>query len=154
MLRYGHLQLISVTLRGLAPLYRQEFRRKSAEPHKGVLHESLLCAQLRLVGDMPEAAAAALCVHRTAVLRPVRGGGEDTLDASVGVASEHLDHPAGNNVPDGGHRHENRHSAPVGAVFFIVTHAAALVCERSYLQRDDVVLCQRHQISPRLFALR
>ena len=103
---------------------------------------------------MPEAAAPALPVNRAVVCNAVGRSCDHLFDPAVSVAFERLYHPAGNNVPDSGQRNEHSHSAAVGVIFFIVTHAAALVRERSDLQRDDIVLCQRHQISPRLLALR
>ena len=83
---------------------------KAADALQGVPHPLGFQLQLRGVGDVPVAAAPALGELGAVRLHPAGGGGEELLQAAVGVVFRHLYQLDPGGVPGGGEGHEHRHA--------------------------------------------
>ena len=87
----GVLRLVAVALRPGRRQDRLHFQFDPADATQVLLDEGLLVAQLRLIGDVPEDAAAAPAAHRTVGGDAVGRGGQNLLDLPEAVGLVDLD---------------------------------------------------------------
>ena len=100
-----------------------------------LIDKMLLVPAFLLIGDMPQAAAAAFSIHRAEGLGPGRRGGEDLLDDAVAESFLYLDDPHPELVADGTQRDKDSHS-------LIAADSHRLCGEVGDRQGDDVIFLQ------------
>ena len=111
----------------------QRLRCKAADALYGVPHPAGFCPQLRLIGDMPQAAPTAALIAGAVRLNTVGGGRQYFLNNAVAVAFLHLNNPYLKHITGCGHRYKYCNAVSV-------SDPVAFVGNTLYRQGDNIVL--------------